>query len=446
MSDALAIEPLEHPPDAAVAVPGSKSITNRVLPLAAIATGRSVVRNVGEGDDVEAMLDALGALGVTVDLDDDRTATVEGTGGLLPATTHTPGEQADDVDDPRPVIVDGRQSGTTTRFLLAMAAGAGAPITITAHPQMRGRPLTDGITAIRQAGATVTSEGVDATLPLTVVPASPGPAVEVTVRGDASSQFLSGLLLSGPLHPGGLTVTVTGELVSRPYVDMTIAVLASFGVAVTGEGEHRFVIPPGSQASGTELTVEPDASSASYFFGAAAITGGRVTVSGLGTASLQGDLEFVGLLEAMGATVTIGADATTVTGPPPGHRLRGIDADLAALSDTVPTLAAVAAFAEGPTRIGGVGFIRHKESDRIGNVVAELRRAGVAATETDDGMVIDPGGGELHAATLATHDDHRLAMAFSLLGLRTPGIAVADPGCVAKTYPSYWEHLATLHA
>jgi 3-phosphoshikimate 1-carboxyvinyltransferase len=429
-SPALAIEPLRARLDTTVRVPGSKSISNRALPVAAIASGHSILRGIGEGDDVEAMMAALRTLGTRIDLDSERNAAVTGTAGALPAAGVSPA-----------VTVDARQSGTTARFLTAFVAGGSAPVRIDADAQMRARPMTDLVDAVRQTGTVVASEGADATLPYTVQPSRGDAAAVVRLAGDASSQFLSGLLLSGPLYAGGLRIDLTSELVSQPYVDMTIRVMEAFAVPVERSGYESFHVPAGSRYLATEYVVEPDASAASYFFAAAAIHGGRVTVAGLGRSSLQGDLGLVALLGRMGATVELGSTATTVRGP---AQLRGIEADLANLSDMVPTLAVVAAFADSPTRITGVGFIRHKESDRIGNVVRELQRAGVHAEEQPDGLVIDPTAGRLRAARLHTYDDHRLAMAFALLGLRVDGIEVTDPTCVNKTYPGYWADLRAL--
>lgn len=427
---ALAIEPLRAPLDTIVRVPGSKSLSNRALPVAAVAAGRSVLRGLGEGDDVEAMLASLRALGVQVALDGERTAAVPGTDGRFPA-----------IERDEPVTVDARQSGTTARFLTALAGAGQRPVRIDADAQMRGRPMTDLVEALRQSGTIVTSEGADGTIPMTVHPAAGRGPARVRIAGDASSQFLTGLLLSGPLYEGGLTIELTSELVSRPYVDMTLQVMDAFSVPVDQPEPEIFHIPSDARYLGTEFVIEPDASAASYFFGAAAIRGGRITVAGLGRASLQGDLAFVALLGRMGATVDLGRSETTVRGP---AQLHGIEADLAHLSDTVPTLAAVAAFADSPTRITGVGFIRRKESDRIGNVVRELRRAGIHAEEEPDGLIIDPTVAAPHGARLETYDDHRLAMAFALLGLRVEGIQIADPTCVNKTYPGYWADLRAL--
>jgi 3-phosphoshikimate 1-carboxyvinyltransferase len=252
-----------------------------------------------------------------------------------------------------------------------------------------------------------------------------------------SSQFVSGLLLAAPLVAGGLRVEPTTPLVSAPYVAMTAAVMGAFGAEAGPEGD-AFVVPAGRYRP-TTYVVEPDASAASYFFAAAVLTGGRVTVPGLGRGSLQGDLAFVDVLERMGARVERGADRTTVAA---GARLAGVDADLSGSSDTAQTLAAVAVFADSPTRVRGIGFARGKETDRLAAVVRELRRCGVDAEETDDGFVVHPG--TPRPAVIETYDDHRMAMSFALLGLRVPGIAIVDPGCVAKTFPGFWDALEGL--
>jgi 3-phosphoshikimate 1-carboxyvinyltransferase len=252
-----------------------------------------------------------------------------------------------------------------------------------------------------------------------------------------SSQFLSGLLLAGPCVRGGLRVELTTPLVSAPYVAMTAAVMDAFGASVEGDGE-AWVVPEGRYRAAT-YAIEPDASAASYFFAAAVLTGGRVTVPGLGPGTLQGDLAFVDVLERMGAVVERHDDRTTVAA---GPRLAGIEADLSELSDTAQTLAAVAVFADSPTRVRSIGFVRAKETDRLAAVVRELHRVGVQAEETDDGFVVHPG--TPRPAVVETYDDHRMAMSFALLGLRVPGIAIADPGVVGKTFPGFWDALEGL--
>jgi 3-phosphoshikimate 1-carboxyvinyltransferase len=263
---------------------------------------------------------------------------------------------------------------------------------------------------------------------------------EVGVRGDVSSQYLSGLLLAGPAMPSGLVVRLVGDLVSQPYVALTVAVMEAFGAEVGQPDDRTWSVEPQAYVA-TTYEIEPDASAASYVFAAAALAGGSVTVDGLGTDTRQGDLAFVDLLERMGATVERRATSTTVTG---SGALRGVDADMAHLSDTAQTLAVVAAFAEGPTRVTGIGFIRGKETDRLGAVVAELRRLGIDAVEEPDGFVVQPGA--IRPATVQTYDDHRMAMSFALAGLCAPGVQIADPGCVRKTFPGYWDLLDELRS
>ena len=255
----------------------------------------------------------------------------------------------------------------------------------------------------------------------------------VHVSGHISSQFLSGLLMAGPLMRDGLDVSLSSELVSVPYVEMTKAVMDAFGVPVDG-----LTVRPGAYRART-YNIEPDASAASYFLGAAAITGGRVRVSGLGTGSLQGDVRFADVLEQMGVSVSRTADSLTVSST---GALHGIDVDMADISDTAQTLAAVAVFADSPTRVRGIGFIRGKETDRVAAMVTELRRAGIDAVEDEDGFTITPGTPQ--PTTFETYDDHRMAMSLSLLGLRVPGIEILDPGCVAKTYPDFFDDLTSL--
>ncbi|MGH9246990.1 MAG: 3-phosphoshikimate 1-carboxyvinyltransferase [Acidimicrobiales bacterium] len=424
--DPRPIPPLVRPPDTTVELPGSKSITNRALLAAALAAGRSRLDGALFADDTEAMVDCLTRLGATINGDPEAaTMTVEGVAALL---------------RPGPLDLDARQAGTTARFLLPVLAVGPGPYRLDGDPQLRARPMAPGVEAARALGAQVDEIGEPGHLPVVVTggAAARSESPLVRVSGGVSSQFLSGLLLAGPLEPQGLEVALTSRLVSRPYIDMTTSVMREFGAAIEGADDRRFVVAPGGYRAAT-YRVEPDASAASYVFAAAAVSGGRVTVPGLTTASLQGDVRFVDLLAQMGAAVAWSGDGVTVTGP---DRLRGIEADLSDLSDTAPTLAAVAVFADAPTRVTGIGFIRRKETDRVANVVRELRRCGVDAVEQDDGFLVRPGAPR--AAVIEPDGDHRIAMALALLGLRASGIAVADPGCVAKTFPGYWKTLDQL--
>jgi 3-phosphoshikimate 1-carboxyvinyltransferase len=260
------------------------------------------------------------------------------------------------------------------------------------------------------------------------------------VAGDISSQFLSGLLMAAPCAAGPVELAVSGDLVSKPYIEMTLAVMRSFGAQVDARDLARFAIPAGRGYRGRSYAVEPDASAASYFFAAAAITGGRVTVEGLSRESLQGDVAFCDCLARMGCRVEYAPDAITVAGGP----LAGIDVDMNAISDTVQTLGAVALVARGPTTVTGVAHIRHKETDRIAALATELRKLGAAVEERPDGLRITPG--KLHPASIDTYDDHRMAMSMALVGLATPGVVIREPGCTAKTYPNYFDDLARLTA
>ena len=409
-----AVTPLPGPVDATVRPPGSKSLTNRALLCAALADppGESDIGGALDADDTQAM---AAALPVALGLDPDTSARPE----EVPT-------------------VDARLSGTTARFVLPLLALAAGPVRLDGAPPLRRRPMADGIAALGQLGVDVVEEGEPGHLPVVVHGADVGRRRStVEVAGDASSQFLSGLLMVGPVWPGGLRVTTSGPLVSRPYVDMTVAVMRAFGATVTDDSRGWTVAPSGYRS--TSYEVEPDASTASYFFAAAAICGGRVTVEGLGKASLQGDLAFVDVLERMGCRVERGVDATTVERR---GELVGVDADMGDMSDTAQTLAAVAVYASSPTRVRGIGFIRAKETDRVGNVVRELRRCGIAADEEPDGFLVRPG--TPHPATIETYHDHRMAMSFALLGLRAEGIRIADPSCVAKTFPTFWQELDRL--
>ncbi len=420
MPDALHLRSNGAALDARVAVPGSKSITNRALVAAALARGTSVITGALDADDTRAMHDVLTRLGIGIDAHDPATLAVDGCAGRPAPATGS---------------LDGRSAGTVARFLPPLLALGEGEYLLDGSPQMRARPLGAGIAALRALGAQVAYEGQEGHLPVRVTGTGGRLGAHASIRADVSSQYTSGLLLSAPCFADGLVLDVEGDVVSRPYLEMTAAVMGSFGARVERDGARWAVAPGGYRA--TAYAIEPDASAASYFFAAAAIAGGRVVVPGLGTGSLQGDLGFVDVLARMGCEVSVRATETEVRGT---GELRGVEADLRDLSDTAQTLAVVAPFATSPTRITGIDFIRNKESDRVGAVATELRRAGVEVEIEPDGLLIHPGAPR--AASIATYDDHRMAMSFALLALRTEGIAIEDPGCVAKTYPGYWADLA----
>jgi 3-phosphoshikimate 1-carboxyvinyltransferase len=419
---AYLIQPFTKAPVADVLVPGSKSITNRALLAAALANGASTLRGALFSDDTEAMISCLDELGIEVKTDvSAHTIEVNGCGGVIPNADAT---------------ISVRQSGTTARFIVPLLALGHGRYVVDAHPQMRSRPMSELAGALRSQGVVLETASGDH-LPFVITGHGQVAGSEIEVRGDQSSQFLSGLLLSAPYATSATSLKVVGELISRPYVDMTRSVMRAFGVEVDVPTDSSFVVAQQTYV-GTEYPIEPDASAASYFFGLAAITGGTITIPGLGSGSMQGDMRFVQNLETMGCTVTQTPTHTTVSGPPIGS-LRGGVFDMSEHSDTAPTMAVIAAFANEPTTITNIGFIRHKESDRVGGVVKELQRCGIRAEEHPDGLTVYPGIPT--PATVETYDDHRMAMAFALLGCRAEGIQISNPNCVAKTFPDYFSVL-----
>ncbi len=418
MKDRLEISPC-GPLHASIRPPGSKSLTNRALVCAALARGPSRLLRTLDSEDTRHMLSGWQALGVDMTLDQtSHTTEVRGCDGRIPAT------QAD---------LQLGNSGTTVRFLTAAVAAGHGTFRLDGVARMRERPIQDLLDALQQLGVDATSE-LGTGSPPVIVRARGLPGGTATVSGDISSQYLSGLLLVAPYAQQDVRLVIAGELVSRPYVEMTLAVMRSFSVTVDAT-EDGYRVPAGQSYLGCEYPIEPDASAASYFWAAAAIVGGSVTVEGLDRTALQGDVAFCDCLARMGCQVTEAAGHMTVTGGP----LRGIDVDMNAMSDTVQTLAAVALFAEGPTRIRNVSHNRHKESDRIGDLATELRRLGAEVQEHDDGLTIVPQA--LRPATIHTYDDHRMAMSLALVGLKQPGIVILDPGCTSKTYPDFFRDL-----
>ncbi|MBK5332210.1 MAG: 3-phosphoshikimate 1-carboxyvinyltransferase [Ilumatobacteraceae bacterium] len=418
--------PLLHPIDAVVVVPGSKSIANRALICAALAEGTSTFSNLPDGDDTEAMLTCLELLGIGVGRaeSDVGSTTVQGTGGVLA---------------PGPIALPTRLAGTTSRFITALAALGPGPYDIDGAPPLRARPMAPLHDALVALGASVQTGERWGHLPVSVSGPLRG-AGHIGVGGDISSQFITALMLIGPYVPGGLRIAITTPLVSRPYLQITKSVMADFGHdAVTIDDDDTVIEIGAGVYRCRDYTIEPDASSASYPLAAAAICGGRVEVPDLTMHAVQGDARFCDVLASMGCVATRGEVSTIVES---GEQLNGVDIDMVEMSDLVPTLAAAAVFATTATRIRGVGFIRAKESDRLGDLCTELRRLGAEATETDDGLVIEPA--VLHGSRVATHHDHRLAMAFGLIGLRVADVEVDDPDVVSKSWPGYWRVLGSL--
>lgn len=423
MIDRIAIQPA-GPLDATVRPPGSKSITNRALVCAALAGGTSVLDGALDSEDTQVMIDSLRRLGLAVAHDAAAARlTVTGGAGGVPRT------EAD-------LFV--ANSGTTMRFLTALLAACHGSFRLDGIQRMRERPIADLMDALNQLGGHVTSEQGNGCPPVRI-DARGLAGGRATIRGDISSQFLSGLLMACPAARTDVELVVAGPLVSQPYVSMTLGVMEAFGVRVSADDDlTRFTIPHGAGYRAARYGIEPDASAASYFWGAAAIAGGRVLVEGLTRDALQGDVAFCDCLAAMGCTVEQRASGIQVTGGP----LRGIDVDMNAISDTVQTLAAVALFAAGPTTITGVAHIRHKETDRIGDLARELRKLGAEVDELPDGLRITPR--VLRGAEIVTYNDHRMAMSLALVGLRTPGVVILDPHCTRKTYPGFFQDLAAM--
>jgi len=421
----LEIGPLGRPVDADVSVPGSKSVTNRALLVAALADGVSTIKNPLFSDDPYYLLESLARLGFDVRADQEAgEVRIVGRAGGIPRGG---------------VGVFVGNAGTVARFLPpALALGPG-PYTVDGVLRMRERPIKDLVDAMRGLGAGVDYDDEDGRFPI-VVRGGGLPGGRTVVRGGGSSQFVSGLLMAAPLADRAVELDVEGRE-SWPYVGITLDVMRRFGVEVEASGgfAHLTVGRGPYRAGGFE--VEPDASAASYFLALAAVTGGRVRVPGLGSGSSQGDLRFAGVLERMGCAVDLGKDHVEVRGP---ERLRGVEVDMGAFSDTMMTLVAIAPFASSPTTITNVGHTRHQETDRLSAVATELARLGVGVEEWEDGLRISPG--PLRPAVVETYGDHRMAMSFAVAGLAAPGptVTIADPGCVTKTFPGYFRALEGL--
>ncbi len=407
--------------DAVITLPGSKSFSHRALIVAGLAAGTSLLRHLLHADDTRYTAQALREMGSQISWEGDL-CQVTGTGGRL-QTPH------------KPIFLG--DSGTSMRFLTAVAALGQGRFVLTGSERLCQRPIQDLLEALSGLGVEAVSEHHNGCPPV-VVQARGLAGGPTRVAGSVSSQFLSALLLIAPFAARDVEVEVVGELVSQPYVDITLSVMEDFGISYYRQGYRFFAVPAGQHYDPQDYEVEGDASSASYFLGAAAVTGGRVRLTNLNPQSCQGDINFLAVLEAMGCRVTAIPAGVELQGGP----LQGITVNMAHMPDLVPTLAVLAAYAQGETTITGVAHLRHKESDRLRAVATELAKMGVAVQETADGLIIY--GGQPRGARIATYNDHRLAMSFALAGLRTPGIRIADPGCVSKSFPEFWEYFAAL--
>ncbi len=432
----IEIVPLAKPPCAEVRVPGSKSITNRALVLASLTALVEKTTLIGalRSADTELMVAALQQLGFRVQTNWNAIRPTIEVGPLPASDRGCPPYSAD-------LFVG--NSGTTMRFLIALVSIGQGRFRLHGIQRMHERPVGDLLDALAQVGVRASCESGNQCPPV-VIEGGGWTGDRIRVRGDVSSQFVSAILMVAPLacHEDWFTIDVPGSPVSRPYIDMTVAMVHAWGLPLFTEGATEFKThhagANGYSPGLLDYEIEPDASAASYFFGAAALTGGSITVLGLPTKSLQGDVRFVDALERMGCRIERTDGALTVHGGP----LHGIDIDMNDISDTVMTLGAVACFAEGPTTIRNVAHIRHKETDRLTALATELRRVGAHVDEFADGLTITPG--PLHGAVVQTYNDHRMAMSLALIGLKIPGIVIDDPACVAKTYPHFFDDLERL--
>ncbi len=412
--------------DATVAVPGSKSLTQRALIAAALGDGTSKLIGSLASEDTSYTSKALEQMGVLVNRDNDEVWTVEGSGGILA----TPAKE----------IFLGN-NGTATRFLTSVAALGNGEFSIDGEERMRERPIAPLMEALQGWGVDIVSVQGTGCPPLRLN--SKGLAGGATILPEGkSSQYLSSLLLVAPYAAQAASLTVKGEVLSKPYVAMTLSVMSDFGIDVTCNEEYTsFSIPQGSYRA-MEYEIEGDASNASYFWAAAAVTGGRVTVSNVPVPSLQGDALLVPLFARMGCQVTSDGNGITLQG---SERLEGISVDMGDMPDVVPTLAVVAAFAHGETKIYNIEHLRIKECDRLTATLTELAKMGAKVEEGQDYMIIHGDGGKsLHGAEIETYNDHRMAMSFAVAGLRVPGVKIQGEGCVAKSFPDFWERFGTL--
>jgi 3-phosphoshikimate 1-carboxyvinyltransferase len=441
----MQIIPINHPLNATIRVPGSKSLTNRALLIASLAKGATRLTNALFSDDSWYFTKALQTLGFDIQLNEANSEmTITGLGGKIPAN--------------KAELFIGN-AGTAARFLSAFLALGQGEYILDGEPRMRERPIGDLIDALNQLG--VELEATNNCPPVKIY-ANGLPGGKTGIAGNISSQFLSALLMVAPYAKSPIEIEVTTELNSKPYVDMTIAIMQDFGVQIQRDAYQSFSIPitsyqlsrsipvgptlslqspiSDSQQHISTFAIESDASAASYFFAAPAICGGRVRVENISRDSKQGDIAFLDILQQMGCMIKEGGNFIEVTGT---KSLNGVDVDMRDIPDTAQTLAALAPFASSPTRIRGIASARVKETDRVHATCTELERLGVRLEEHEDGMTIYPAE-KLYPAVIQTYNDHRMAMAFSLIGLRAEGIAIENPACVSKTFPNFFEVLETL--
>ncbi|MBJ21028.1 MAG: 3-phosphoshikimate 1-carboxyvinyltransferase [bacterium] len=429
LPDRLSIE-TRGPLSGQVSVPGSKSITNRALLLAALADGRSRLSGGLESDDTLVMRAALEAMGIALEKESTKNGCedwlVSGRGGRFESPDHS---------------LDCGNSGTTVRFLTAALTLADDAIVVDGNARMRERPISDLVTSLRALGAELTIEG-DGDCPPVRVHGGGLPGGAALIDGSRSSQYVSAVIQAAPYAREDVELAFKdGLIVSRPYIDLTLDVMRAFGASARWTEDDRLRVEAGRTYRARDYTIEPDASSAAYPFCAAAIAGGRVSVGGIPEASLQADFKILGLLERMGCHIEREGDTVTVLGSERPLRSLG-EIDMNDFPDAVLAYAVVALFANGPTTITNVANLRIKETDRLAALETELRKLGARASTGPDWLKIEPG--PMRGAEIATYDDHRMAMSFALAGLRIPGVVILDPGCVSKTWPRYFEAFEAL--
>jgi 3-phosphoshikimate 1-carboxyvinyltransferase len=420
--------PAKNSASGVVALPGSKSISNRTLLLSALASGVTRLNGLLESEDTEVMLAALSQLGVSI----SATHEVQGQGDVFPVKNAE--------------LFLGN-AGTAFRPLAAVLALSGGDYVLKGVPRMHERPIGDLVDGLRQIGAQVEYLGQQGYPPLAIHPARLELDGPIRVRGDVSSQFLSALLMALPLLKKPSRIEVVGELISKPYVDLTLNLMARFGVKVRREGWSAFLVPQvDGYVSPGSLQVEGDASSASYFLAAGALAGGPVRVTGVGKISIQGDIGFADVLAQMGATVLMGDDFIEASAPPAGQRLRGLEIDCTAIPDAAMTLAVCALKTQGPTRLTGIASWRVKETDRIAAMATELRKLGAKVNEEPGAITIYPAEQLVAGVAIDTYNDHRMAMCFALVSLLGVPVTINNPACVAKTFPDFFERFSCIEA
>jgi len=439
--DSLLLAPI-HRVGGTVRIPGSKSISNRVLLLAALAEGRTTVRDLLDSDDTRVMLGALDKLGVGVERVPGDAVHIDGCAGKVPS---------------RQAELFLGNAGTAFRPLTAVLALAGGEYRLGGVARMHERPIADLVDALRQIGARIDYQANEGYPPLLLHPGDIRVDQPIRIRGDVSSQFLTAMLMALPLTQSGGRIEVEGELISKPYIEITLAMMRRFGVEVGREGWRAFEVPAATYRSPVEIFVEGDASSASYFLAAGVISslredvlqGSPVRVEGVGRDSVQGDTRFAEVLEAMGADVAMGEnwiEARASAAIRSRGKLRALDADLNHIPDAAMTAAVLALFADGPSTLRNIGSWRVKETDRIAAMATELRKLGAKVEEGTDFLKITPpaGGGLVDGAVIDTYDDHRMAMCFSLAALGGVSVRINDPACVNKTFPNYFKELESI--